>query len=96
MVVEEKNDGLRMMSRVTKTMTATMNDGGKKLGRKTTKFGRVAATKKGAKSKAEKQPKKSKGWTGPDSSQLGIMNFFQLKNGLAWTSGPKGIDPNDT
>ena len=90
------NGGLGRMPRTTEKTTGSMNDGGKKLGRKTTKFGRVVATKKGAKSKAGKQPKKSKGWTGPDSSQFGIKNFFQLKNGLAWTSGPMGIVLNDT
>ena len=89
-MVVEMNGGLRKMPRVTKTTKASMYDGGKKLGSRTTKFGRVVATKKGAKSKAGKQPKKHKGRTGSDSSQFGIKNYFAIKERIGldeWSHG---------
>ena len=76
-----------------KTTTVARRDGGKKSRGKTTKLGK-GAKKSGAKSKTEREHKK--GRTGSDSSQLGIDNFFPIKERLGWTSGPRGIVPETT
>ena len=88
----EPYGGMRKMVRKipeAKTTTATKSDKGKKMGKKSTRIGRVVSVKKGAKSKTGME--KKKGWTGSDSSQFGITKFFPIREKTCLDEWSHGI-----